>query len=227
MNAADGLPYDPVAAFSPVARITISPTVLLISKDLPVQSFKEFVAYARRNPGKLAYASYGVGSSSHLTGELMNSLTSINMLHVPYKGSGPALTDLLGGQVQAMFSDPLSAKPPVDAGKVKAIAISGYERWNAYPDTPTYRELALEQMTSPGWWGLLTSSKTPREVAEKMADAVKGVLASASVKAKIRELGAEVSPLGPTEFAEFVKADTNRWASVVRLGNIDLDSGAR
>jgi len=218
-----GLPYDADTALSPVVRLAVSPTVLLVGGSVPVKSFKEFVEYAKANQGRTAFASYGAGSTSHLSGELLSTLTNANMLHVPYKGSGPALTDLLGGQVHAMFGDPLSAKPFVESGKLKAVAISGFDRWKAYPDTPTYRELGLEPMSSPGWFGVIAASKSPKGAVDKMAETIKLVLGRANVRSKIQELGAEVSPLGPTEFAQALKADTKRWSDIVRARNIEMN----
>jgi tripartite-type tricarboxylate transporter receptor subunit TctC len=218
-----GLPYDPTTAIAPVAELAISSIVLLVGLGVPVKTFAEFIEYGRQNAQKVAYGSYGVGTSSHLSGELLNALTSLNMLHVAYRGSAPALADLMGGQVQAVFCDPLSAQPLVKAGRVRAIAASGFERWPAYPDVPTYREVGLEEMTSPGWFGVLTANKTPAAVVERVAVEARRIVADAAFAQKASELGSLARFLGPKDFSESIARDAARWQKVVTQRKIAID----
>ena len=158
------LPYDVVADFIPVSPIANSSVVLAVSPDSQAKTLPEFVAKVRQNPGKVAFGSFGVGTTSHLYGEILNLSAQIDMLHIAYKGSAPALSDLMGGHVQALFVDAIAARPLAESGKIRALAITGTQRWKAYPDLPTFGELGFAELGKPGWWGLLAGRKVPAQI---------------------------------------------------------------
>jgi tripartite-type tricarboxylate transporter receptor subunit TctC len=217
------LPYDLVADFTPVSPIANSSVVLAVAPDSPAKTLPEFVNHVRQNPGKVAFGSFGVGTSSHLYGEILNASAHIDMLHIAYKGSAPALSDLMGGHVQALFVDAVAAKPLVDTGKIRALAITGTERWKAYPSLPTFGELGYADLGRPGWWGFLASSKVPPQVVARMAEEIKKVVAMPDVAAKLSELGAEARSDTPANFALTVQADVARWKRIMKDRNLSIE----
>jgi tripartite-type tricarboxylate transporter receptor subunit TctC len=217
------LPYDVLKDFTPVSPIAHSSVVLAVAPTAPSKTLAEFVAHVRANPGKVSFGSFGAGTSSHLYGEILNVSAKVDMLHVAYKGSAPALADLMGGHVQALFVDAIAAKPLADTGKIRALAITGSQRWKAYPELPTFGELGYPELGAPGWWGLLASSKVPPPIVARMADEVKKIVAMPDVASQLSAIGAEAHAETPAEFARTVQADVARWRRIVKERSLELD----
>jgi tripartite-type tricarboxylate transporter receptor subunit TctC len=213
--------FDAIADFSPVTLLASVPLVLVVNNDLPVKSVRELIAYARANPGKLNFASSGNAAAPHLAGESFRLATGAAMQHVPYKGSAPALTDLIGGQVQLMFDSMPSAMPHVKAGKLRPLAVTTAKRSAALPDLPTVAEAGVPGYDISTWYGLWAPRGTPREVVEKLATETAKVLRLPDVRERYAALGAEPVGNTPDEFAAYCRSELAKWARVVK------ESGAR
>ncbi len=217
------LPYDPVKQFTYIGQISQGSYIAVTRMDHPAKDLKEFVAWAKSNAGKVNFASGGAGTSTHLNGELMNQATGLDMTHVPYKGSAPAVQELIGGQTQLLIDAGTVLLPQVKGGKLKALAVTGPKRDPQLPDVPTVRELGLAGMETVGFQGLVGPAGMPKDVVDKLAAELAKVVAQPDVKAKFAASGAEVHPLGPTEFSAFVKADNEKWAKLIRERKLQLD----
>nr|WP_260304574.1 tripartite tricarboxylate transporter substrate binding protein [Variovorax sp. Sphag1AA] len=216
------LPYDTQKAFAPVVLLARGPNVLVVRADSPYKSVADVVAAARANPGKLTYASQGNGTSAHLAGEMFTNLAKVKMTHIPYKGAGPALTDLLGGQVDMMFATAAAASSQVAGGKLRAIGVTTPRRAPALKDVPAVSE------TVPGyavesWYGLFVPAGTPAEVIGKLNAAAKKATESAEFRKMLEPEGLSVSAGAPTELGEFVDAETARWSRIVKENNVKVD----
>jgi tripartite-type tricarboxylate transporter receptor subunit TctC len=213
--------FDAIADFSPVTLLASVPLVLVVNNDLPVKSVRDLIAHARANPGKLNFASSGNAAAPHLAGESFRLATGAPMQHVPYKGSAPALTDLIGGQVQLMFDSMPSAMPHVKAGKLRPLAVTTAKRSAALPDLPTVAEAGVPGYDISTWYGLWAPRGTPREVVEKLATETAKVLRLPDVRERYAALGAEPVGNTPDEFAAYCRSELAKWARVVK------ESGAR
>lgn len=218
-----GLPYDPAKDFKPVSMVAIAPNVFVVNPAFPAKTMREFIAYAKAHPGKVTYASFGVGSTSHLSGEVLNSAAGIDMVHVPYRGSAPAVADLMGGTVQAIFVDPLTAKPLMDTGKVRGLAVIGAQRVPTAPDLPSMGELGIEDLSVPGWWGLFARAGVPDTVVDDIAARLRRIASDPEVQEKIAALGAQAYSSTPAQFAATIAKDSARWQKVVKERNLVLD----
>lgn len=217
------LPYDPVKQFTYIGQISQGSYIAVTRPDHPAKDLREFVAWARANAGKVNYASGGNGTSTHLNGELMNQATGLDMTHVPYKGSAPAVQDLIGGQTQLLVDAGTVLLPQVKGGKLKALAVTGPKRDPQLPDVPTVRELGLAGMESVGFQGLVGPAGMPKDVVDRLAAELAKVLAQPDLKAKFSAAGSEVHSLGPAEFATFVRGDNEKWARLIRERKLQLD----
>ena len=215
------MPYDHVKDFVPVVLVAGVPNVLVVHPSVPANSVQELIAYGRANPGKLNFASSGSGTSIHLAGELFKVSTGVQMQHVPYKGSTPALTDLIGGQVQLMFDNLPSALPHIKGGKLKALAVTSASRAPALPDLPTVAEAGIPGFEASSWFGLLAPAGTPRDIVTKINAEVAKWLATAEAKEKLTAAGANVFGGSPEDFVKHIGVETAKWAKVVK------DSGAK
>ena len=219
----DKMPYDVVKDFAPITNVAAVPNMLVVTPSLPVNSVPELIAYAKQNPGKLNMASSGNGTSIHLSGELFKVMTGIQMEHVPYKGSAPALTDLMGGQVQVMFDNMPSAIAHVKAGKLKAIAVTTAKRSPAMPDLPTIDEAGVKGFEAASWFGLLAPAGTPKEIVAKVqADVVKA-MKTTDLTEKMGQQGAAAVGNTPDEFAAYIKAELAKWEKVVKASGAKAD----
>ena len=216
-------PYDPVKQFTYIGQISQGSYIAVTRPDHPAKNLKEFVAWAKGQPGKVNFASGGNGTSTHLNGELMNQVTGLDMTHVPYKGSAPAVQDLIGGQTQILIDAGSVLLPQVKGGKLKALAVTGPKRDPQLPDVPTVGELGLGGMESVGFQGLVGPAGMPKDIVNRLAGEMVKALSQPDMKAKFAAAGAEVHPLGPKEFAAFVKADNEKWSKLVRERKLQLD----
>jgi tripartite-type tricarboxylate transporter receptor subunit TctC len=216
-------PYDPVKQFTYIGQISQGSYIAVTRPEHPAKDLKEWVSWAKANAGKVNYASGGAGTSTHLNGELMNQATGLDVTHVPYKGSAPAVQDLIGGQTQLLIDAGTVLLPQIKGGKLKALAVTGPKRDPQLPDVPTVRELGLGAMESVGFQGLVGPAGMPREVVDKLAAELARVLAQPDVRSKFAAAGAEVHPLTPTEFSGFVKAENEKWSKLVRERKLQLD----
>jgi tripartite-type tricarboxylate transporter receptor subunit TctC len=213
------LPYDPVKDFAPVSLVSVQPFVLLVNPDLPVQSVKDLVALARAKPGQLAYASGGSGSFPHLAMALLQSMTGIDAIHVPYKGSAPALTDLMGGQIAMMFDN--TAINYVKGGKLRALGVTTQKRLTVMPNVPTLSEAGVPGYELAAWQGVVTTAGTPRPVVDRLNAEIVKLLKLPDVQARLTADGGEVISSTPEQFAAYILSEIGRFAKIVK------DSGAR
>ena len=214
------MPYDPVRDFAPISMIGTVPNVLIVHPSMPVSSMGEFIAYAKANPGKVNVASAGIGTSQHLSIELLNSVAAIKLVHVPYKGGAPAMSDLLGGQVPAMVSGLPSALQAIKAGKVRAIAVTTQKRSRQLPDVPTISQAGVAGYDVTSWLGLCAPSGVPAAVLTRLNKDLHTVLSMSEVKHDLGEQGYEVAPTTAAELSTFIRAELPKWAKVVNEAGI-------
>jgi tripartite-type tricarboxylate transporter receptor subunit TctC len=203
----------------PVASISRVPLVMEVNLSVPAKTVPEFVAYAKSNPGKVTMASGGTGSTSHVGGELFKIMTGVDMLHVPYRGGAPALTDLLGGQVQVMFSPLPESIATVKAGNVRALAVTTAARSQALPDVPPVGD-SVAGFEASTWQGIGAPKGTPAEIIDRLNTAINAALADPQIKARLADLGSIPAPMSPAEFESMIVAETEKWGKVVRAANI-------
>ncbi|CAM3526549.1 tripartite tricarboxylate transporter substrate binding protein [Bordetella sputigena] len=217
------LNFDLVKDFAPVALAAKVPNVLVVNPQVPVKSVKELVDYAKAHPGKLAFASSGSGTSIHMAGELFKLKAGVDVLHVPYKGSAPALTDLIGGQVQFMFDNMPSSWPHVQSGKLRALAVTTKERSPTAPDLPTMAESGFPGFDVSSWFGLIAPKGTPPEVIKTLNTAMIKALDKPEVKDAFDKLGAVPSKTTPEQFGQFIQSEVQTWATVVKASGARVD----
>jgi tripartite-type tricarboxylate transporter receptor subunit TctC len=216
-------PYDTLKDFQPIARTAQQPLALIINKDVSANSLKEFVEYAKANPGKLNYGSAGNGGISHLVPEMLKSETGIFMVHIPFKGSAPAFTDLIAGHVQFMAESVPQAASYAKQGKVKALAVTSAKRNPALPNVPTVIETGVANLEVVGFYGILAPKGTPVEVTNKLSQAFKETLESPDIQKKMIDQGADPAYLNADQFSKFLAAEMPRWAKVVKQAGAKLD----
>jgi tripartite-type tricarboxylate transporter receptor subunit TctC len=216
------LPFDFMKDSVPIAGTMRLTNVMEVNLSVPVHNVAEFIAYAKANPGKINFASGGVGTSPHLSGELFKAMTGINMVHVAYRGTAPALTDLLAGQVQLMFDNLPGSIGHIKTGKVRALGVTSAKRVDALPDVPTIAE-TLPGYEASVWYGLAAPKGTPPEIVMSLNRAVNAVLAMPALRARFAELGGQAMPTTPAEFGALVAAETEKWGKVVRLAGAKAD----
>ena len=214
------LPYDPVQDFSPVCNFADSPFLLVVHPSVPANSLKELITLAKVRPGQLDYASFGIGSSAHLAGEMLRTMAGINIVHVAYKGGPPALTDLIGGHVALMFNSLPAVLPVVKSGKLHALALAAAKRTPTLPEMPTFAEAGLANFEAGSWYGILAPAGTPRDVVTKLHTETVRILALPEVKQRLASEGAEAIGNTPEEFAAQIRRDIARWARVAREARI-------
>jgi tripartite-type tricarboxylate transporter receptor subunit TctC len=218
-----GLPYDPQKDFAPIALFGTSPIVLMVNPQVPVKTVADLIDLAKKQPGKLTFASAGMGSTNHLSGELFKSMANIDIAHVPYRGAGPAMNDLVGGHVTMFFDLMPASLPQIQAGKVRALANAGATRPAALRDVPTVAEQGLPGFETSSWYGFVAPAKTPAPIVAKLTAEAEKIMKSPDVIAKIHELGAEPGNLTGKAFAEFMQRETAKWAAVIRKSGARAD----
>lgn len=218
------LPYDGVSGFTPITVLVRFPWVIAVHASLPVNGFQELVAYAKANPGKISYGSFGLGSSAHISVDYLKNLLGIDIVHVPYKGAGPAVTDLLSGQIQMMMVTPLLVEPHARAGKLKLVAAATAQRIPALPDLPTVAESGVPGYQAGTWFALLGPAGVPREIVARIyADTMKILDNPAFREQYVSRQWFEVVGNTPEQFAEFLKSEYARWDRLIRLSGVSVD----
>jgi tripartite-type tricarboxylate transporter receptor subunit TctC len=217
------LPYDTSRDLTPVTLVASAPLMLVVHPSIPAKSVQEFVAYAKANPGKLNFGSGGPGTTPHLAGEMLKMMSGAQMTHVPYKGGGPALTDLIGGQIQLMLENIPSTLPHAKSGKLRALAVTALKRSALVPDLPTLDEAGMKGYEIVGWNGLFVPAGTPRAIVTTLHAATAKALAQPDMKERLATLGAEGVGNAPDEFKAFVQAEIKKWARVVKEAGLKVE----
>jgi len=217
------LPYDPIRDFAPVTLMAATPFMLCTNSAVPARSVQELISLAKAKPGELAFGSGGSGSSLHLTAEFFNGLARIKMVHVPYKGAGPAFIDLVAGQVQVLFSSSVSSLPYVKSGRVRVLAVTSLKRSAAAPDVPTVAESGFPGFESSSWFGVMAPAKTAKPIVLRLQQEIGAVLKSPDVRDTLASLGAEPGGMPSVEFGNYFKAEMVKWGKVVRDAGIVAD----
>src|SRR3954470_9174087 len=216
------VPYDPVRDFAPITIAATAPNVLVVNSSLPVKSLAEFIALAKAKPGALSYGTPGIGTSPHLSMELLKSMAGVDLQHVPYRGTAAAVTDVIGGQIAATFANALTAKPQVDSGRVRALAVSGPKRVDAFPAVPAVAEAGVPGYEAMQWYGVAAPAGTPAPIIARLHAEAAKALQSDEMKEKLALDGAQ--PVGgtPAEFAALIRRELDKWSRVVRAAGIEL-----
>ena len=217
------LAFDPAKDFAPIALFATAPIVLIVNPAVPANDVRELIALAKKEPGKINFASAGNGTTNHLSGELFKSMAQIDIVHVPYRGAGPAMNDLVGGHVQMFFDLMPVVLPQIAAGKVRALANAGARRPAALPNVPTVAEQGLAGFDASSWYGLVAPAKTPEPVLVKLRDEVAKALKAPDMVARIHELGSEPGTAFGKDFGAFLAAETRKWAEVIRASGAKAD----
>lgn len=217
------LPYDPIKDFAAVSELVKAPGVLVVNAALPVANFAELIKYLKANPGKVTFASPGNGTIGHMWGELFKSTTNTFMVHIPYRGAGPALNDVVAGQVNVYFDQVASSLPFIQSGKLRAIAVSWGKRLDVLPNVPTYGELALFSNNDPSWFGLVAPAGTPAATVQRMNDAVVKSLKEPAVRDKLAALGLFVTGTSADDFANQVRKEIDKMQRIAKFAKISLD----
>ncbi len=212
-----------ITQFAPVALVSAEPYVVTLNLAVPAGNIRELIAYAKANPGKLSFGSSGIGAASHLSGELFNSMAGIKMMHVPYKGTGQALVDLLGGHIGVMFAPAQTVLPQLQSGKLKAIAVTGSKRLEALPRLPTVAASGLPNYQAVGWFGLLAPAATPKDIVAKLHADVSRILSLSEVRREMAERGGEAGSGSAEEFGRFIAGDQVKWAKLMQDAGITLE----
>lgn len=217
------LPYDAVKDFTPIAMIGNTPNALIVNNSLPVNSAKELIEYLKKNPGRVSYGSAGQGSLTHLSGELFKQSTETFMVHIPYRGIAPAITDLIGGQTQVMFPGLAAAVPHIRGGKVKILAVTGKSRHPLFKDVPTLEEVGLKGFDAVQWYGIVGPAKMSTDIVAKLNESVAKVLTNPELQQKLSAEAVQTTPMTSANFGKFIQEDINRWTNLAKQRNIQLD----
>ena len=217
------LPYNPRKDLVGVSLMGVSPLVAAVAPNAPFKTVKELVAYAKANPGKVSFASSGTGSAAHLTSELLKSLTQTFMVHIPYRGAAPALTDLLGGQVSLFLDPPPNLIQPAKAGRITLIGVASEKRLPMLPDVPTFIEQGIPGMVGSTWASMIAPAGTPRDIVKRMSDAVNAIIQSEETKAKLEAMGTFGEGTTPEACDAFLATETTKWGKVIRDAGVTLD----
>jgi tripartite-type tricarboxylate transporter receptor subunit TctC len=217
------LSYDPIKSFTPIGIMASGPNVLAVHPELPVNSVKELIALAKQKPGDVPYASAGVGSFQHLGGELFKLEAGVDLLHVPFKGGGPSMIDVIGGHTKVIFSSLVQTTPHIKSGKLKPLGTGGAKRSPVLPDVPTIAEAGVPSYLAVNWWGIVAPAGTPQAIVERLSKALADVQQSPQVKEQFAREGAEVVQMPPAEFGAFMVKEMTKWEQVVKKGGIKAE----
>jgi tripartite-type tricarboxylate transporter receptor subunit TctC len=214
------LSYDPIKSFAPISIMATGPNVLAVNPQLPVHSVKELVALAKEKPGELDYASAGMGSFQHLGGELFKLTAGVNLQHVPYKGGGPAMQDVIAGHVKIMFSSLVQTTPFIQSGQLRALGTGGAKRSTVLPDVPTIAEAGVPGYVADNWWGVVAPAGTPQPIIERLYRDIQTALKSPELQQAFAREGAVSVEMSTAEFTHYIESEIAKWAKVVKEGNI-------
>lgn len=217
-----GMPYDPLKDFVHIALLGTFPNGFVVRADYPARTMAEFIAMARTKPGAINYASAGVGSSGFLSGEMLKQIAGINMVHVPYKGSAPAITDMIGGQIDGMFESLVTATSYIKGGKLRLLAVTSEKRMKKFPDVPTTGEL-VPGVSGGAWFGISAPAKTPADIVQRLEVELKAVMNATDVQARLSDLGMTPLPLTGADYVSFIQNENQKWAPVIKAGGIRVD----
>ncbi len=217
-------PYDAIKDFSPVATIAVTEQLLVLNNQVPASNLREFIAYAKSKPGQLNYSTGGTGTATHLAGELFGMLTGVKLQHIPYKGAGPAVVDLMGGQVQASFQSSLNVVPQIKAGKIKAVGVSGKARLSAVPQVPTFTEAGLPDFNVGFWYGILGPAGLPKPLVDRLSGELFNLVTMPGTKEKFSQLGVEPAFTPPDQFGAAMKVEMENFAKIIKTANIKLEN---
>ena len=217
------LPYDPVGSFSPITLVARFPLLLVVSKDFPARTVQEFIAYTKARPGELNFGSAGIGSTHHLAMELFKQRAGLDMVHVPYRGAGPAVQDLMAGRIPVMFLDVTVATSPLQSGMIRALGIATSERFSELPDVPTISEAGVAGFEASAWNGVVAPAGTPPPVVERLNAEIGKALQGDAFKTKLHAMGIEPAHMSSSEFAAYIKSEIQKWGDVIRKGNITVN----
>lgn len=215
--------YDVVKDFAPITQVAGISNVLIVHPSVPAQNFREFLALAKAKPGELNYGHAGAGSSPHMSMELLKHMAKLDIQPIPFKGTGPAMTELLAGRINALFSNLLTAKPLIEAGKLRALAISGPQRVASLPDVPTVAEAGVPGYSALQWYGLVAPAGTPQPVVDKLQTEVRNALRTAEVRERLAQDSADPIGSAPAEFAALIKSELEKWTAIARAANIQAE----
>jgi tripartite-type tricarboxylate transporter receptor subunit TctC len=222
-NLYSRVPYDPIRDFAPITLLGIAPTVLVINQELPAKSLQELISLAKSKPGALAYASGGNGTPPHINAEVFKAVAGVDLLHVAYKGGGPALTDLMAGRVHVMLDTAASAMPHVRGGKLRALALSAPKRSAEYPDLPTFAEAGLPQYDTNAWYSMHAPAGTPSDIVRRLNRELVAILKDPEILARFKQLSTDPVGNSPEEFGAFVKVELDKYARIIKAAGIKLD----
>ena len=211
------LPFDPVRDFAPVTLIGAAPFVMVAAPALPVRSVKELVALAKSKPGQLSYASTGIGATAHLVGEMLKTAAGIDLVHIPYKGFAPALTDVIAGQVQVTYGTYSTLAPHMQAGRIRALAVTSAKRSQVAPELPTIAEAGYPNFNATAWWGVAAPARVPAEIVQKLQTDLLAIVRQPEMRERLTREGVDVAGLGPAQFAVFIREEIQRWGAAVNL----------
>jgi tripartite-type tricarboxylate transporter receptor subunit TctC len=217
------LPYNVIRDFSPIVRVASTPVILTVNASLPVNDLEGFIEYARKKPGEVSYASSGSGTAQHLAAVQFMQTTNTKMVHIPYKGSGPAMADLLGGQIHVNFESPPNVLPHIKSGKLKALAITSLARSPLFPTVPTMNEAGLPKFEMSQWFAVMGPANLPKDIIEKLNGAINAILKQPEVEDKIRSQGGDIIGGSSGQFTTFLKSDTEKWMKLVKDAGITLE----
>jgi tripartite-type tricarboxylate transporter receptor subunit TctC len=217
------LPFNPITDFEPITLLAMVPNVLVVRKEFPATSVKEFIEYAKKNPGRINYGSIGNGSSQHLAATQFESATGTRMTHIPYRAAPQAVADLVGGQIDCMYQLVPNIAQQVKSGHVRALAVTTKTRSRALPDVPSMAEVGVRDYDTAGWFGLLAPSGTPRPIVDRVNKEVRAILADPAVDAKLTQAGAETTTMDPDEFRKFIGVEIERWREIVKSSGAKID----
>jgi tripartite-type tricarboxylate transporter receptor subunit TctC len=216
------LPYDAIRDFTPIAMVGGTPNILVVPPSLPVNTLREFIQYAKANPGKLSYGSSGPGTLTHLAMEQLKVATDLDLVHVPYRGIGPAITDILGGQTQALFPGLAAALPHIKAGKMKPLAVTGLRRHRLVPEVPTFEELGYKGFDGVQWYGIVGPANLPAPIVKRLNDEINALLENPELRERLSSEALEPMPMTPAEFGQYIRNDIARWSKLAKERNISI-----
>jgi tripartite-type tricarboxylate transporter receptor subunit TctC len=217
------LPYDAIKDFTPIAMVAGTPNILIVPPSVPANTLKEFVAYVHANPGKLSYGSSGPGTLTHLAMEQLKVAADLDMIHVPYRGIGPAITDILGGQTQALFPGLAAALPHIKAGKMRPLAVTGTRRHPLLPDVPTFEELGYKGFDGVQWYGIVGPANMPPTIVKRLNEEINKLLANPDLRERLSSEALEPMPMSPEQFGQYMRDDIDKWSRLAKARNIQLN----